>query len=223
MHKSSKVARNRTSTAVPAVSAPFVPSSVPGTDLHWRKAANRKAKAGKPARAASAGLNTDRRIKNRTTEYEEKFVEWDLPQRDDSPSKRNNAPTGFYERDLNAFDWKSEQKRSFNRKDAGHGDARAAGVPRGNQPEAAVWYAEDDVSHHKGITLLHLYSGADHYQAQFIADATGASNARSASAGRRSEHVSKYNWPINAEVGLPRSEMGRSPSNRLFTLLLCAM
>ena len=63
MHRSSKLAKHRTSTAVPAV-APFVPAAIPGTDQHWRKATARTMKGERLARAASADKSKNRRMKN---------------------------------------------------------------------------------------------------------------------------------------------------------------
>lgn len=141
MYKNSKVAKNRTSTAVPAVAAPFVPASMPGSDLHWRKAAARKTKSGKLAKAVNADKAGDRRIKNRTTEYEDKFVEWEPSERPEAHSDRQYAPTGFYERDMNAFDWKSEQQRTYTNKDAYLHDDKAAGVPRAFRSEVPPVFA----------------------------------------------------------------------------------
>lgn len=144
MHKNRQVLKNRTSTAVPAAPAPFIPSAVPGTDLHWRKAASRKAKESSLFRSASVDKSSNRRIKNRTSEYEEKFVEWEMPHRDEVPSDRQYAPTGFYERDANAFDWKSEQQRTYTKKDMNLRDVRTAGVPRASRSEAPTFYVEDE-------------------------------------------------------------------------------
>jgi hypothetical protein len=144
MNHSSRVAKSRKSTAVPAVPAPFIPASIPGTDLHWRKAASRKAKAAKPPRSASADRSSDRRTKNKTSEYEEKFVEWELPEKQQAHAARQYAPTGFYERDMNESDWKSEHRRNFPKKELGSTADRAAGVPRGGQSHAPTWYVEDE-------------------------------------------------------------------------------
>lgn len=156
MHKSSKVAKNRVSTAVPAErshAAPFVPAAIPGSDLHWRKAATRKAKSAKSLKAATGDVPLPRnKTKNRTSEYDEKFVEWELPEHALVQHEKQYAPTGFYETDMNAFDWKSEQKRNYVRKDGSHlASERTAGVARPGRTEAPASFAwELDNQHAEG-------------------------------------------------------------------------
>ena len=145
MYKNNKLAKNRSSTAVPAVAAPFVPASMPGSDMHWRKTAQRKSKGEKLSKSQTKS-GSQPRLKNRTSEYDENFVEWELPEHMESPINRRNAPTSFYERDMNAFDWKSEQQRSFMPKDQESRDGRTAGMSHttnSNAPASFAWELEE--------------------------------------------------------------------------------
>lgn len=127
MHRTSR--RVASSTAIPATSKPhaaaFKPSSVLSTDIHWRKMVKRKTKGTgrtmkkKPVDAAAAGGKPPKVV---TSEYIDKFVEWDIPEMYEkirSVHHRNNgsltggALTGMYENDLTVADWQSEQKRSY--------------------------------------------------------------------------------------------------------------
>lgn len=116
MYKNSKVAKNCSSSAVPAQrnqAAPFVPAAaIPaaGSDMHWRTAATRKAKNAKLAKAAKASADTlvvNHKEKNTTSGFDEKYIEWELPVDDHNTLQHDKqyAPTGFYETDMNAFDF----------------------------------------------------------------------------------------------------------------------
>lgn len=187
MYKSSKVAKNRVSSAVPAEysqSPPFVPAAIPGSDLYWRKNAARKAKNAKPTKPAP-GNSKSTKSKNRTSEYDEKFIEWELPEHNTVHHEKQYAPTGFYETDMNAFDWKSEQKRNFVRKDgSGIESGRTAGVARPQRTEPPTSFAWELEDGHDG----------NHHQERKGCSQTPSRRQVS------SENHSKYNWPSQSEV-----------------------
>ena len=153
MYKNSKVAKNCSSSAVPAQrnqAAPFVPAAaIPaaGSDMHGRTAATRKAKNAKLAKAAKASADTlvvNHKEKNRTSGFDEKYIEWELPVDDHNTLQHDKqyAPTGFYETDMNAFDWKLEQKRNYVRKEGSNNqDERTAGVGRPERTVAPASFA----------------------------------------------------------------------------------
>jgi hypothetical protein len=140
----------RPSTAVPA-QVPFVPAAIPGADKHWKKAATRKAKSAQQAKASAKTGEHVRTHKSqgRISEYDEKFEEWELPENNMVAQDRKYAPTGFYERDINAFDWKSEQRRSFVQKDGytggdmGNKIAGTTKPPHDHIPASFAWDAEN--------------------------------------------------------------------------------
>ena len=128
------------STAIPATLKPhaiaFKPSSVLSSDIHWRKTVKRKTKGtgrtmkkrpGEAAPAAAAATVGGKAPKVVTSEYIDKFVEWDIPEMYDKMRSVNHhhhqhrnggsltggALTGMYENDLMVSDWQSEQKRSY--------------------------------------------------------------------------------------------------------------
>ena len=122
--------RVASSTAIPATLKPhhaaFKPSSVLSSDIHWRKMVKRKTKGtGRTMKkrpvdaAASAATTGGKPPKVVTSEYIDKFVEWDIPEKIRSVHHLNNgsltggALTGMYEHDLTVADWQSEQKRSY--------------------------------------------------------------------------------------------------------------
>lgn len=131
--------RVASSTAIPATLKPhhaaaFKPSSVLSSDIHWRKMVKRKTKGtgrtmkkrpvdASATAAATATAPGGKPPKIVTSEYIDKFVEWDIPEMYEkkirSVHHRNNgsliggALTGMYENDLTVADWQSEQKRSY--------------------------------------------------------------------------------------------------------------
>ena len=127
----------------------FVPASAatkeatstlsPARDKYWYGSPNHGSpKEGFPAR------NLPR---NRTSEYNEKFVEWELPdRRSASPEPRRTSLNNFMV-DMNASNWKSEQKQSFTNKTSERQaeKERAAGVSTrgdGNKlPASFAWNA----------------------------------------------------------------------------------
>lgn len=125
--------RVASSKAIPATLKPhhaaaFKPSSVLSSDIHWRKMVKRKTKGtGRTMKkrhvdSATAATTGGKPPKVVTSEYIDKFVEWDIPEMYEkirSVHHRNGgsltggALTGMYENDLTVADWQSEQKRSY--------------------------------------------------------------------------------------------------------------
>jgi hypothetical protein len=119
MWKSTKVTASRPGTAGPAAKKT------------GRKGATTKAV--KPTARKS--------FKARTTEYDDKYVEWEVEPTVGQDNKQY-APTGFYELDMAASDWKTEQKIAFVEKAVA--DERAAGTsapPRDAVPSSFAWDA----------------------------------------------------------------------------------
>lgn len=92
---------NRTpSNAVPATlhskssgplgSHPFIPSSVPGSDQQWKKSATRKAKT----RMANK-ISKKQEDNTRSTEYDDKFIEWEMPNTEKKSSKAHKNHQGI--------------------------------------------------------------------------------------------------------------------------------
>jgi hypothetical protein len=52
------------------------------------------------------------------SEYKEKFVEWDIPERRSFLKEKEYTPMNPYQADMNVSNWKSEARRSFEKKDS---------------------------------------------------------------------------------------------------------
>jgi len=122
MQRTSK--RVPSSAAIPSALKPhaFKPSSVLSSDVHWRKTVKRKTKGSSRTMKRRPGDATVKPSKVVTSEYIDKFVEWDIPEMYEKMQSIHNrnrgsltggALTGVYENDLMVADWQSEQKRSY--------------------------------------------------------------------------------------------------------------
>jgi hypothetical protein len=83
---------------------------------------------------------------NGKTEYDEKFVEWELPEH--ATKSKQHVPTSFYDTDMETFNWQSEQKRSFVKKNAYQGEdergiAGVARAPAEDIPASFAWPGGD--------------------------------------------------------------------------------
>lgn len=114
---------------------PFVPSSAPGNEKYWRNTINTDQKSNNPKPHG----------KVRVSEYDDNFVEWDLPENNSNTNDRRFGPTGFYEVDVNVADWESEQKRSYSSRSPGITSERVAGIslPKRADISAAFNYDTD--------------------------------------------------------------------------------
>ena len=201
---------------------PFIPSAT--------AASGEKLSTRKPKKVSNAGKMINPGNKNRPkmsgkTEYDEKFVEWELPEHAVKQQGKQYAPTGFYETDMAAFDWESEQKRSFAKKNASqHADDRVAGVARGaveDIPTSFAWPGGDRA----GTEILRQPSQISPTQQTrtyvfsiytfIIEPPQEARTKKHAMSGQMSEHKNKYRWPEMEEV-ITTTQPKNPPSRHLY-------
>jgi len=184
---------------------PFIPSA---TAASGEKLSTRKPKKVSNAGKMSNPGNKNRPKMNGKTEYDEKFVEWELPEHAVKQQGKQYAPTGFYETDMAAFDWESEQKRSFAKKHASqHADDRVAGVARGaveDIPPSFAWPGDDHAGNATLRLCLYLTNEAPIslrvLLLHFVEPPQDARTKKHAMSGQMSEHKNKYRWPEMEEV-----------------------
>ena len=100
--------------------SPFIPSSNANKEVtSTLSPARNKYWYGSPSAGSDEGFPTRNHPRSRTSEYNEKFVEWELPdKRSHSPPDRKFTSLNNFMVDMNVASWQSEQKSNFTNKNS---------------------------------------------------------------------------------------------------------